>query len=136
MYLTEDDYKNSIKDYRLQQIIDNDTTKLDFATDIAVSTVKDYLNDLYRTDIIFSKTGAQRDSNVVRWTLMLAIYYLYDRIEDNLVPERIIKNHDDTIAHLKLIALGKINANLPKKTAPDGKPKTRFRWGSNRQNSQ
>lgn len=134
-YLTTADFEKSIRTQRLNQIIDSDSTKLTNASETAESMIKDYLNGLYDTTEIFNRTGSNRHKNVVRWCLMLAIYYIYDNVEDQLVPERVIKNYDDTIAHLEKIADAKISAELPRKTDSEGDDKTKFRWGSNKARS-
>jgi len=130
-YLTQSDYDRAIKDHRLQQIIEQDLTILDDASDTAEAIIRDYLNSRYDVDDVFSKTGSNRHKQVVRWALMIALYIIYDRIEDALVPERIIKNYDDTLKHLERISDAKVEALLPRLQDADGDDITKFRWGSN-----
>jgi phage gp36-like protein len=138
-YLSNSDFQKSIKDHRLQQIIDSDLEEevalLAYASDTAESIIRDYLNSRYDVDAIFAKSGNQRDKQVTRWMLMIAIYVIYDRIEDDMVPERVIKNYDDTLKHLVSICDGRVEAVLPRKKDDEDNPKTKFRWGSNRMNS-
>ena len=61
----------------------------------------------------------------------LAIYDIYDRVPDEDVPERVIKNYDDTWVQLMNASAGKLSLDLPKATDPEtGKKKTKFRGGS------
>lgn len=130
-YLTQTDYEGSVRDQRLQQIIDEDLTILDNASDTAEAIVRDYLASRYDVEAIFALSGANRHAQVVRWCLMLALYIIYDRVEDDLVPERIIKNYDDTLQTLTMIADARMSANLPRIVDAESNPVTKFRWGSN-----
>ncbi|MCF6185810.1 MAG: hypothetical protein L3J56_14525, partial [Bacteroidales bacterium] len=83
-------------------------------------------------DAEFAKTGDDRHRNLLRWMLNLTVYFMYERIPDEQVPERIVKNNDDTINEIKLIEQGKRNTSLTKLIREDNQRKeTNFRWGSN-----
>jgi phage gp36-like protein len=129
-FLTQEDYKRKIKDHRLQMILDGEVNLLSDISEDAESTVADYLNALYDVEAIFGKLGAERDRNVLRWTLNIATYFLYDLVEDVMMPERVEKDYDDTLRHLTNIADAKISAILPRRQTDEGKPVTKFRWGS------
>lgn len=131
-YLVENDFKKSLRDVRLSQIVDGNSTLLDDASDAAEAIVRDYLNSRYNVEEIFNKTGNDRHKQVVRWTLLIALYIIYDRIEDDLVPERVIKNYDETIATLKEICDAKMEAVLPRRVDEKNATVTKFRWGSNK----
>jgi hypothetical protein len=129
-FVTKDDYKPHIRDNRLEQLIDQDDMILDQAEEDAIQIVKDALVATYDLDAIFSQTGADRKRNVLRWGLYLAVYFLYERIPDAMVPERVIKNYDDTREILHDIADGKRSVDLPKQTQASREPTTKFRWGA------
>ena len=61
----------------------------------------------------------------------LAVYFFYERIPDEQVPARVVKNYDDTRSDLDKIARGKLSVTLTHLTDDDGKKETVFHWGSN-----
>jgi phage gp36-like protein len=135
-YITEEDYKTHIRDKRLEQLIDDDPTLLDEAEGTALAVVSDALYSRYDVDAIFALEGEERHKQVVRWVLVLALYYLHERLPDRLIPERIVKNHDDTLKVLTDIEDGKKSTLLPLLAAPEGYGQTsKFRWGSKRAKS-
>ncbi len=139
-YLTQQDLQSSIRDGRLEHLLDNvDAGTPDVfeqAASEAQSIVRDYLIR-YDMDTELTKTGTDRHASIIFYLKNICLYILYERIEDEDVPERIIKNYNDTIETLREIAQGKLPLNLPIKevdTDGDGIPdqkKTKFRWGSN-----
>lgn len=133
-FITKENYKTYVHDKRLNMIIQEDDTLLDDAEETAESVIKDALYSRYDVDAIFDEIGTARHRTVVKWTISLALYYLYERIPDKLTPDRVIKNYDDTLNWLQDIADGKKSVNLPQLTKEDGGLKTKFRWGSNPNN--
>lgn len=129
-YITKQDYITNIRDARLDEIIDLDDTLLDLAEVAAEAQVRDLLYQRYDTGIIFSKTGDARHMQVVEWMKHIVLYKIYERIDDELLPDRIVKNYDDTMGHLEKLNEGKRTADLPRREEADGKKATKFRWGS------
>ena len=139
-YLAKQDLQSSIRDGRLEHLLDNtDENTPDVfnqAASEAQSIVKDYLIR-YAIEEELEKDGEDRHPSIIFYLKNLCLYILYERIEDDDVPERIIKNYNDTMETLRDIAQGKIPLSLPfkqKDTDGDGEPdsvKTKFRWGTN-----
>lgn len=135
-YITDQDLKVRIQDKHLDQIIERDSAILTTAESTAIAAVTDALYPYYDTDEIFDKVGEDRDPSVVRWVISLIMYYIYERIPDKLVPERVVKNYDDTLFLLMEISDGKKSVDLP--TVQDeetGRTATKFRWGGISQRS-
>lgn len=137
-YLTQEDLQSSVRDERLQHILDNDDVTPDDVFGDAVfeatSILRDHL-ERFQIEEEFEKVGSDRNGSVKHYCKRLCLYFLYERIEDDEVPERIVKNYDDTIETLRQIAKGKMSISIPLKmedTDGDGegdKSKTKFRWG-------
>ena len=129
-YLTLHDLQVSLRAMRLDQITDNDTTLIDAAEDIALAVVKDSLSAIYDWDaiIVLSPRAAQ----VVNWVKTLTIYYLYERIPDKAMPERVVKNYEYVQDFLRGLENGERNTTLPRLTIKDGESDEghRFQWGS------
>ena len=137
-YLKQQDLQSSIRDGRLEHLLDNteeDTPNVfTQAAMEAQSLVRDYLVR-YDMDTELAKTGVDRHASIIFYLKNICLYILYERIEDDEVPERIVKNYNDTIETLREIAQGKLPLSLPLKeidTDGDGIPdqkSTRFRCG-------
>lgn len=129
-WIASTDYKPMVRDNHLSQIIDADNVLLDSVELTAIQVVKDALHQWYDTDAIFATTGANRPPQVLRWCIVLAVYYLYERVPDKLVPERVSRNYDQTIEMLRDISDAKVSLDLPLKQTADSENVTKFRWGS------
>ena len=105
--------QSSIRDHRLEHILDNTdnantTDAFELASSEAQSVVRDHLIK-YAIDLEFAKTGDDRHKSVVFYIKNICLYILYERIEDDDVPDRIIKNYDDTIETFERYFKRKIN---------------------------
>lgn len=130
-FISQEDYKVSIKENRLLQMLEADVSLLDEAESTAIAFVRDALFQKYDVDVIFAATGDTRARQVVRWVKCLSLYYLYERIPDRLIPKRVIADYEEVQDTLFAIADGKRSTNLPTIDADgDGNPNSKFRWGS------
>lgn len=128
-YITTDDLLARITQQRLEQITDSDTTLIDTAESTALAMIRDYIHPYYDVDTIYSVSGTDRHLQVVRWTVSIVLYILYERIADVQLPDRIVRNYEDTLALLENIADGKQSVLLPA-IEEEGVPETKFRGGS------
>lgn len=129
-YIERTDYISKIRDKRLEQLIDSTPSILDNEEETAIQVISDALHSKYDVTAIFAKRGTNRDKQVVRWACTLVMYYIYARIPDKLIPERIENDYDETIAYLKALEEGKRSTQLPRLEDAEGKPPTNNRWGS------
>lgn len=129
-FVAKADYELMIKQARLDQATDINDDLLDEAEATAIQVVRDALYSRYNVDDIFAQTGDDRAKQVVRWVLTLSIYYIYDRLPDRIIPERVKENYQDTINILTAIEDGKKSVELPLLTDADNEDLTKFRWGS------
>lgn len=129
-WISSTDYKDMVRDNQLQQIINADTTLLDSVELTAIQVVKDALHQWYNTDEIFGTNGTNRPRQVLRWCIVLAVYYLYERVPDKLVPPRVNENYNQTVEMLRDVSDAKVSLNLPLKQNAESENVTKFRWGS------
>jgi hypothetical protein len=117
MYIEKADYKSRISTDLLDKIItEGDDTGDDIltaASKMAEDTIATQAGVLYDILPEFDKTGLQRNHLIVKWALSLAVYEAIQRLDDESIPDKHIKNHDDTMDDLKQVALGKYPLNLP-----------------------
>lgn len=137
-FLTKEDYKYMMRTYRLDQILESEDEDedaiLDSAEDEALGIMTKFLGDKYDMTLELGKTGAARHKVLLRWAKVLVIYYIYERVPDEMVPERVVKNYNEVMEMLEKIEDGEagIPGLTPKTEEVDGEsqPITRRRWGS------
>lgn len=137
-YLIKDDYKYMIRTYRLDQILEaedeDEDAILDSAEEEALGMIDKFLGNKYDMVLEFGKTGASRNKVLIRWAKVLVLYYIYERVPDDMVPERVVKNYDEVMEMLEKVEDGDAGIpGLPAKTEEvDGQtqPVTTRRWGS------
>jgi phage gp36-like protein len=130
-FLNISDFQTRLSDRVINLLTDDLDSKLDIASNEATGIIRDRLYDKYQIDGEFSKTGTNRNAMLVRYALSLAIYSLYSRVPDEEIPERVVKDYDDAMSDLKLIAQGKLSTTITLNTDSDGETVSRIRVGSN-----
>jgi len=128
IFLTKIDIEQKVQAGILALITNNDDTLLDTAETTAIGTVMDMLGGMYDIASELLKTGTERHSNLKKWLLSIAVYELYAHIPDNELPERVVKDYDDSLAILSKIAQGKMATTLQAVISVDGKIKRVFRY--------
>ena len=135
--LNKEDLYVSLRTYKLAEIMDDDTDDvfLNLAIDEAEQMVKDALYAKYDVSAIFGAQGEGRSASVMGWLRSVAIYKIYERVPDETVPERVVKNYDDTLEILKQIAKNQREVDLPRKINSEGQVVTKFRYGGDKPRS-
>lgn len=138
-FITKADYKYQMRTYQLDQILENDGDDTDLILDDAevdaLAMIEKHLGDKYDMNQVFAQSGAARNRVILRWAKILVIYYIYERVPDEMVPERVVNNYEEVMRMLEKVEDGKSSViGLPPKTetGDDGSssPVTRRRWGS------
>lgn len=129
-YLNTCDFVVFISESSLRKILREDECKMLNAQSIAYGYIREKLSGRYRIEGELSKKGDDRNPSVVRWMSVLSIYYLYQSIPDDEIPERIRDNYEDVLKEIGRVASGKDNCTLPPLLDDSGKPRTSFRWSS------
>jgi hypothetical protein len=128
MYLIPDaKWLPYLRNNALQMLIQEDPSIRDTAEVTAIGIIQQHLEPRYKIEL----TNFQDDEfpQLTWWAISIALYHLYQRVPDKLVPERTIKNYDDTRADLAALADGSRETNLPLRTKADGSTHTKFRYG-------
>lgn len=130
-FLIKADFEGKISSNILEQITGGDDLLLDSAEKTAKGIITDLLSGNYDLDVEFDKEPDSRHDNLLNWMLNLSTYLLYDRIPDDEIPERVVKDYDDTMDTLIQIARGKTPTTLTPIEVEEGVSKRNFRMGSN-----
>ena len=127
-FLTLPDYLVFITQGALQKILRDNETKLIDSERMAYGYVYEKLSASFNLDAEIQKREGNRNPALVRWMAVLAIYYIYQSVPDNEIPERVRLNYEDAIAEIQRVASGKDNSTLQPVTAADGTVRSRSRF--------
>lgn len=139
-FISKTDYKYQIRTYRLDQILESadedEDSILNAAEEEALGMIEKHLADKYDMVTVFAQSGSARNKVILRWAKVLVMYYIYERIPDEMVPERIVANYKEAMLMLKRVEDGDSGVpGLPPKTVTDENGEsanyTRRRFGSN-----
>lgn len=128
-FLETKDYNTFINPQLLNMLLAGDNEKLADSEEMAEGFIFGKLGKRFNLDREFSKSGADRNSTLIRWMLSLSVYYLHNTVADTDIPERVAKNYDDVRKEINAVAQGKESTDI-EPIVVAGRPKTRFRWGS------
>ena len=117
MYVNKDDFKTSIKTDELDALADGN---LDASIKRAEATAFTYLRRLYDIEKAKTKTGDDRDLNLVDIIVSIVIFRLSLKTDMHNVPEAREQVYLRAIQWLRDVGLGRIDLNLPKKEEVGG----------------
>lgn len=121
MYVTKNDYKGRISVDLLNMLLAEDESGiLAQSSKIAEDTIATHTAALYDIAPEFAKIALARNYYTLSMAINIALYNIYQRSDDEDVPEKIIKNYDDTMEDLVKISIGKSMLSLPAKTNDSG----------------
>lgn len=138
-FISKADYKPQIRADVLNQVLEaadeDEDAILDMAELEAMALVTNYLGNRYEMDTEYAKSGDQRHKVLLRMCKVIVIYLIYERVPDDMVPERVVNNYNDVMKMLDDAKEGEDDIpGLTVKTKVDSegeiKPKTNRRWGS------
>lgn len=119
MYIQKADYKGRISLELLNLLLQEDEAFiLGQASKIAEDTLLSLAGVLYDIPPELLKTGTDRNYYVLGLAISIALYEIYQRSDDEEVPEKVIKNHDDALNELAQVSKGKTVLSLPPKPDP------------------
>lgn len=122
MYVVKTDYYSRISTDLLNRIIqeaaNNGDDLLATCSKFAEDTIATHANVIYDTSAEWAKAGAERNGLLLVWAINIATYNVYQRIDDEEVPQKVIKNFDDTMEDLQKVSSGKYPLSLPPKQLP------------------
>lgn len=130
MYVEKIDYRTRITMNRLDLLTEKDPALLGDANKFSCDIISGHLGKIYDIASEFEKTLDARNGMILSWAINIATYLIYQRAADNDVPEKVIKNYDDTLKILGEVSNGKRPVNLARLSEASGDPVTMRRIGS------
>lgn len=137
MFLEKPELKTVATDEIINKIINNDDSIVTDIIDESIDVVATYLHQYYDTEVIFSKTGNDRNKTVLKHLKGIVIYEIYIR-RTKIINEVAKSRYDEAMLWLEKVSEGKIKPPLPIRnidTDEDGtadSPATFLKLGSNK----
>jgi hypothetical protein len=112
-FLTDDDYKDQIKDSVLNTVIESTASYRTNAEAKAIEQAKSRLRGSFNVETIFSQTGANRNAELVMYLVDMVLYHLHSRINPGQVPSVRAERYQDALEWLKNVGDGTWSADFP-----------------------
>lgn len=128
-FINKDDILNIIESRDLEEITKGDDTIIEEEILNALELVSEKLRNRYDLDYEFNLTGTDRNRQLLKQSVSIAMFYISERIPTNFMPESRQEAFDRAESWLLEVDEGKRNVNLRQLDAENqvGFP---LRWGS------
>ena len=129
-FIDKTDLTRYVDSSTIDQLTDNDDTLVDEAILDAQDRVKEIIQSRYDIDAEFAKLTTARHRSLLKHTINIAIYFLFQRLYTNVLPEGRIEAFEQAETWLKDVYAGRVMVDMTKndETNEEGWP---LRWGSN-----
>jgi phage gp36-like protein len=128
-FLTENDFKGIIGTNTLTQLRGVGDADLNISESLAISEL-DPLRAKFDLSSELTKSGSARNPVMVRLMVHITAYYLYNKVEDNDIPDRINENYKTQIKDVEKFANGSKSCTLtPLIDETTQAPKSSYRFG-------
>jgi len=111
-YLNNDDFLLQIQDVNMQQIINSNEAIRQQAELVAIGEARSYLVQKYKFDNELTKTGEDRDAQLLSYIIDLCLYHLHSRIAPRNIPELRQTRYDNAVLWLKMCVSGDVTPKL------------------------
>jgi hypothetical protein len=116
MYVNKTDYIGTISTSLLNILIAEDAVNIIADTSKqAEDTIATMVGVLYDIAPELLKVANERNGYILNLAISIGLYNIYQRADDESIPQKVIKNYDDAMNDLKLISTGKQALSLPPK---------------------
>lgn len=120
MYVKKTDYAGRISASLLDILIDENPLQiLKDSSKEAEDIIASMAGVLYDIAPEFEKNDATRNYYILNLAKSIALYFIYQRADDEEIPPKVIKNYDDAMDDLEKISIGKKAIDMPPKIVVD-----------------
>ena len=127
-FITTPDYATRIDADILTRLTDDAPTILDDCENMAVELMRGYLSARYDVGAIFGATGTDRNPLLVKYAVDIALYFVYERIAPESIPENRQDAYD--MAEKWLTRVQRQEVNPPDLPVVTGGTKDYIQYGS------
>lgn len=124
-FITTSDLSGSISTSMLNQLIAAGANFSNCLT-TAISELAP-LRTNFNIDAELDKSGTNRNDELLRIVVAITTYYVFNTVEDDAIPQRVIDNYNKAIKDIKAIADGKQGTTIERIVDENGTSKTSIR---------
>jgi len=117
IFITEDDFGIQVKDEILNLLGESGT--IEKAERMAIDQVKAHISGRYDVEIIFAKTGTQRDHYIVMLIIDIILYHLWAKKAPRQIPQYRETRYKDALDWLTDVGNGSTPTALPQLSVDD-----------------
>lgn len=128
-FLDKNDLLNYIDLSTLDQLTDGTDLYITEAIKDAEARITERISQRIDTAAEYIKTGANRDRSLLKHAISITIFYLFERLYTDVLPEGRVTSYETAEKYLEDINEGKITVALTKKDEANQKGWP-VRWGS------
>ncbi|BAQ92536.1 putative Head-Tail Connector Protein [uncultured Mediterranean phage uvMED] len=128
-FLVKADLYNYLDQSTIDQITDNTDSYVEEAILCAEDRIKEKISPRYDLQTEFAKTGTDRNRSLLKHCANLAIYYLFQRLYTDVIPEGRVEGMDMAESWLDEAYEGKIQLSLATNDEASEQGWS-MRWGS------
>ena len=121
-YLQTCDFLVFISEASLKKLIRDEDCKILNAQTMAYGYISEKLSGRYQIIKELSKEGDSRNASMVRWMTVLTVYFLYQSVPDESIPERVRLNYEDVLKEIDRVASARTTASLIPVLIPPANP--------------
>ena len=104
-YLQTCDFLVFISEASLKKLIRDEDCKILNAQTMAYGYISEKLSGRYQIIKELSKEGDSRNASMVRWMTVLTVYFLYQSVPDESIPERVRLNYEDVLKEIERVRI-------------------------------
>lgn len=128
-FIVKSDLLTYIDESTIDQITDNTDTYVAEAIQDAEQRIREKISPRFDMDSELNKTGSNRQRSLLKHCINLSIYFLFQRLYTDVLPEGRVEGKDEAEQWLDDVYNGKLNVTLD--TNDDENEKGwPLRWGS------
>ena len=128
-FIVKSDLLTYIDESTIDQLTDNNNGYVNEAIADAEERIREKISPRYDMATEFAKTGANRQRSLLKHCINLSIFYLFQRLYTDVLPEGRVEAREDAEKWLDDVYNGNLSVTLATNDEPNeqGYP---IRWGS------
>lgn len=128
-FINRTDCESAMEPDEIDQIIDGNSTVLDDAIADAEELASEMLRPRFNLDIELAKTGTDRNRQLVKQMVAIAVFYISERLVSNVQPESRLEAFERAEKWLSEVSRGMRQTDLTS-IDEEGQVGYRIKWGT------
>ncbi len=128
-FIDKTDIERYLEADTIDQLTDSNDATVNEAILDAEERIREKISPRYNMDVEYAKTGTDRSRSLMKHCINLAIYFLFERLYIDVLPEGRVVAYNEAEKWLDDVYEGRLNVTLATND-DDNEEGWPFRWGS------